>query len=35
MQFQILDFINGDADAIGDAKFDIILANINRNIILQ
>jgi len=28
-------FIHGDADAIGDAKFDIILANINRNIILQ
>ena len=30
-----IDFIHGDADAIGDAKFDIILANINRNIILQ
>jgi ribosomal protein L11 methyltransferase len=28
-------FIHGDADAIGDDKFDIILANINRNIILQ
>ena len=28
-------FIHGDADAIGDTKFDIILANINRNIILQ
>jgi ribosomal protein L11 methyltransferase len=30
-----IDFIHGDADAIGAAKFDIILANINRNIILQ
>jgi len=30
-----IDFIHGDADAIGDATFDIILANINRNIILQ
>jgi ribosomal protein L11 methyltransferase len=30
-----IDFIHGDADAIGDAKFDIILANINRNIILN
>ena len=28
-------FIHGDAGAIGDTKFDIILANINRNIILQ
>ena len=28
-------FIHGDADAIGDDKFDVILANINRNIILQ
>lgn len=30
-----ISFINGDANAIGDATFDIILANINRNIILQ
>ena len=30
-----IDFIHGDADVIGTAKFDIILANINRNIILQ
>ena len=30
-----IDYIHGDADAIGDATFDIILANINRNIILQ
>jgi ribosomal protein L11 methyltransferase len=30
-----ISFINGDADAIGDETFDIILANINRNIILQ
>ena len=30
-----ISFIHGDADAIGDAIFDIILANINRNIILQ
>ena len=28
-------FINGNADAIGDAKYDIVLANINRNIILN
>jgi len=28
-------FMHGDAEAIGDATFDIILANINRNIILQ
>ena len=30
-----IDFIHGDACAIGDETFDIILANINRNIILQ
>ena len=30
-----ISFINGDTNAIGDATFDIILANINRNIILQ
>ena len=30
-----IDFIHGDAGAIGDKTFDIILANINRNIILQ
>jgi len=30
-----ISFIHGDADAIGDSTFDIILANINRNIILQ
>jgi ribosomal protein L11 methyltransferase len=30
-----IDFIHGDADAIGDSKFKIILANINRNIILN
>ena len=30
-----ISFINGDANEIRDAKFDIILANINRNIILQ
>ena len=30
-----IDFIHGNADVIGDAKFDVILANINRNIILQ
>jgi len=30
-----IDFIHGDADAIGETTFDIILANINRNIILQ
>jgi len=30
-----ISFIHGCADSIGDAKFDIILANINRNIILQ
>ena len=28
-------FMHGDADMIGDETFDIILANINRNIILQ
>ena len=28
-------FIHGDADAIGNAKFDVILVNINRNIILN
>ena len=30
-----ISFIHGDAGAIGDATFDIILANINRNIILK
>jgi len=30
-----ISFLHGDANLIGDAKFDIILANINRNIILQ
>ena len=30
-----IDFIHGDADAIAGATFDIVLANINRNIILQ
>ncbi|MBC8510333.1 MAG: 50S ribosomal protein L11 methyltransferase [Cryomorphaceae bacterium] len=30
-----ISFMHGDADVIGDATFDIILANINRNIILQ
>ncbi len=30
-----IDFIHGDADSIGDVKFDVILANINRNIILK
>ena len=30
-----IDYIHGDADSIGDATFDIILANINRNIILK
>jgi len=30
-----ISFINGNADAIADSTFDIILANINRNIILQ
>jgi ribosomal protein L11 methyltransferase len=30
-----INFIHGDADVIGDANFDVILANINRNIILQ
>ena len=30
-----ISFIHGDADAIGNATFYIILANINRNIILQ
>ena len=30
-----ISFMHGDADAIGDATFDVILANINRNIILQ
>tara|TARA_B110000459_G_C16576821_1_gene479196 strand:+ start:795 stop:1628 length:834 start_codon:yes stop_codon:yes gene_type:complete len=30
-----IDFIHGDSDAIGEATFDVILANINRNIILQ
>ena len=30
-----ISFIHGDADAIGHATFDIILANINRNIILK
>lgn len=30
-----IDFVHGDVDAIGEAKYDIILANINRNIILQ
>ena len=30
-----ISFLHGDANQIGDAKFDIILANINRNIILQ
>ena len=30
-----IDFIHGDAGAIGDETFDIILANINRNIILK
>ena len=30
-----IDYIHGDADYIGDATFDIILANINRNIILK
>ena len=30
-----IDYIHGDADAIGDATFDVIVANINRNIILQ
>ena len=30
-----ISFMHGDVDAIGDATFDIILANINRNIILQ
>jgi ribosomal protein L11 methyltransferase len=30
-----IDFIHGDAGAIRDETFDIILANINRNIILQ
>ena len=28
-------FIHGDSEQIGDDKFDVILANINRNIILQ
>lgn len=28
-------YIHGDSDAISDANFDIIIANINRNIILQ
>ena len=28
-------FINGDASDIGNSKYDIILANINRNIILN
>ena len=31
----IISFMHGDADAIGYSTFDIILANINRNIILQ
>ena len=30
-----ISFIHGDANMIGDVTFDIILANINRNIILQ
>ena len=30
-----INFIHGDAAAIGQATFDIVLANINRNIILQ
>ena len=30
-----ISFLHGDSNLIGDAKFDIILANINRNIILQ
>ena len=30
-----IDFIHGDADVIRDSKFKIILANINRNIILN
>jgi len=29
-----ISIVQGDATAIGDAKFDIVLANINRNIIL-
>ena len=30
-----IDFIHGNAQMIGDDKFDIIMANINRNIILE
>ena len=30
-----IQFVHGDVKAIGEEKFDIILANINRNIILQ
>tara|TARA_B100000768_G_scaffold20604_1_gene18392 strand:- start:914 stop:1747 length:834 start_codon:yes stop_codon:yes gene_type:complete len=30
-----ISFLHGDSNLIGDEKFDIILANINRNIILQ
>ena len=30
-----INFLNGDASLIRDATFDVILANINRNIILQ
>ena len=30
-----ISFLHGDSNLIGDATFDIILANINRNIILQ
>ena len=30
-----INFIHGDANAIGDAQFDVILANINRNVILK
>ena len=30
-----IEFMHGNTDVIGDAKFDVILVNINRNIILQ
>jgi len=34
-EISTINFIHGDANLIADATFDIILANINRNIILQ
>ena len=30
-----IEIVLGDANAIGDAKYDVVLANINRNILLR